>query len=432
MLAFALRSSYPQFRFTFRTIALLLGWSLCLGVTFSTQAQTASNTVNGYTTEKDGQRVLHVFGSHYEMGFAHGYLLGEDIKLMMEKYLIQFLLNDNTGNWATAVKRAETQFQFGRFDDEITGLYDGMVASDMDMQVDTFGRDLTIGDLKVWIAMYDIGLITPLCSSFSVWGDAAGESQVLHARNMDFPYDIENGYAASKFMLIAYHPSGGQEYVVATWPGAIAVGTGMNASGLAFTVNVAPGPQDTSYTRNDYVPTGLTFREILEDVSGDGDLLPQVIETMSANPYTRSFNAQFTQPVGRGDDVSIVIEGDVEGQDVRHAAGDDPYLYATNHYLLRDGGDMDGSTKTRYRILTEELARLTTTEDRQVDLQEAQGLLQDLAISWPSIMSVYMRPDVLELDIAFARTSGQNPVDVTMSPFVTPVHYTWQELFEGD
>ena len=40
-------------------------------------------------------------------------------------------------------------------------LYDGMTAG-TDLYVDALGHDLTIGDLKVWIAMYDIGAITPL------------------------------------------------------------------------------------------------------------------------------------------------------------------------------------------------------------------------------------------------------------------------------
>lgn len=433
MFKIALRSTYSRSTLFFTgTIILFAGLGLLLGVSFTTHSQASPNPVNGYITTKDGQRVLHLFGTHYEMGYAHGYLLGEDIMLMIEKYLIQYLLNNNVSGWDAAKGRAETKMQFGRFNDEVTGLYDGMVASGTDIRLDALGRDLTIGDLKVWIAMYDIGAVAPLCSSFSVWGDAAGPDGVLHARNMDFPYDTENGYAANKFLLIAYQPTGGQAYVVATWPGALAVGTGMNASGLAFTVNVAPGPQDNTYSRNDYMPTGLVFREALEDAAGSGDLLTQVWKIVSAYPRTRSFNAQFTQPTGRGEDVSIVIEGDALGLEIRHAVAPNPYVYATNHYIQRTNGNMEGSTKNRYQILTNELASLTTTGDRQVSLQEAQGLLQELAISWPTILSVYMRPERLYFDIAFAQTSGRNPVNVSTAPFVTPVHYTWQELFENN
>jgi hypothetical protein len=434
-MAFFVISPLKSFSRVKRISRMLMVCVLILAIFFSSFPLSpvhAQTPVKGRLIQKDGQRVLQVYGTHYEMGYAHGYLLGNDIMLMIEKYLIEYLLSNNTSGWNTATTRMQNKFQFGRFNDEFQGVYDGMVASNTDMRIDRLGRNLTVNDLKLWSSMFDVGLISPLCSSFAVWDSASEGGSVLHARNMDFPYDTQNGYAANKKLIIAYHPTGGQQYMVVTWPGFLSIGTGMNQSQLALTVNVANGTSDLSYNQSNYMPIGIHFREILEDVSGSGDLFPQVVAKMTSTKRTRSMNTHFSQPRGRGPQVSMFYEIDSSGQQIRYPSGNNNYIFATNHFVQRASADNPGSnTYTRYNTLTSRLNTYTTTGDRAVSMSEAQTIMRDLAISWPTLLTIYLKPEQLSFEIAFAQTTGSNPVSVTQAPFRPRVSYTWAELFAG-
>ncbi len=392
-------------------------------------------TPTGRIIEKEGQRILQLSGSYYQMGYDQGYLIGNDIMLMIERYLIDRLLSGNVSGWSSALELTRTKMNFGRYNDEILGMYDGMIAAGTDMRIDALGRDLTADDLKLWNTMYDVGLLSLACTSFAVWGPPAGDFSVLQARNMDFPYDTVNGYAANKQLLIAYSPTGKQQYAAVSWPGFIGPGTGMNQSGLALTTNVGDGAIDTQYAASEYTPSGLIVRQSLEDAAGTGDLLSQVFDIVVSHPRTRSFILQISQPLARGPQTSEVIEADSNGQEVRVANPTDPYVFAANHFVQRTTSTpSQNNTLQRQAIMTARLPELVSTGDNKVDLAEAQSLLGELANanSWPTLLSVYLRPSSLSFDIAYARTVGQNPVQVTEAPFVNPVSYTWAEVFNSD
>ena len=52
-------------------------------VTFSAMAE-----INGEIVFVDGFRVMRLWGSHEEMGYAHGYLLGAEIKELFHDYFL--------------------------------------------------------------------------------------------------------------------------------------------------------------------------------------------------------------------------------------------------------------------------------------------------------------------------------------------------------
>lgn len=134
----------------------------------------AGYTPTGRLIEKDGQRILQLSGSYYQMGFDQGYLIGNDIMLMIEKYLIEKLMGGNVSNWNSASEITRTKMDFGEYNDELSGMLAGMVEADVDIRIDALGRDLTVDDLKLWNTMYDSGLLQLGCSSFAVWGPGAG------------------------------------------------------------------------------------------------------------------------------------------------------------------------------------------------------------------------------------------------------------------
>ena len=47
--------------------------------------------INGTLDVIHGKKVLKVWGTHSERGYAHGYLLGEEIKHVFDEYVIDHL-----------------------------------------------------------------------------------------------------------------------------------------------------------------------------------------------------------------------------------------------------------------------------------------------------------------------------------------------------
>ena len=56
-----------------------------------------NSQVNGEVSIIDGKKILKIWGSHYDRGYAHGYLLGDQVLQIAVDYFIgMFLLNDPT------------------------------------------------------------------------------------------------------------------------------------------------------------------------------------------------------------------------------------------------------------------------------------------------------------------------------------------------
>ena len=68
----------------------LVMWFLVFSVSSSGFTQ-----VKGTLEEKDGKKVLTVWGSHQERGYAHGYLMAESVKSVFDNYLVNYLWMSN-------------------------------------------------------------------------------------------------------------------------------------------------------------------------------------------------------------------------------------------------------------------------------------------------------------------------------------------------
>jgi|GEM_PF-2572324 len=55
----------------------------------------ATEVVNGSLAEIEGISVLRIWGTPYEKGYAHGYLLAEDITTMLENFISNNTLGMN-------------------------------------------------------------------------------------------------------------------------------------------------------------------------------------------------------------------------------------------------------------------------------------------------------------------------------------------------
>lgn len=191
--------------------AVLLGavaWAAAQNGVILDQQLDANN--RGYT-------VLRVWGSHYDMGFAHAQLLGDPIVLAVQQ----------TKNLLTPYMYLQLRAVIGQSvwrpvetEDEL----DGMVAS---LALTHPAANIDKADLKIANTYGDWGYA---CRSHMCWGRYV-ESPVksLATRRLDFGTPIAS---VNHHVLCAWDPDdGGARWVNLGWPGSVAVVTGVNEFG---------------------------------------------------------------------------------------------------------------------------------------------------------------------------------------------------------
>ncbi len=182
---------------------------------------TSEAAVNGDLRQVGNQQILHLWGTNYEMGYAHGYLTAEKIRDLIDHYMIGMIAGGSVSTYnALLAKDAGGTFQWEQQSlDEISGIVDGMKASGKDLYVPSLRRNIDSRDIKAFNLQdqYYFG-----CSAFAVWGNATATGETILARNFDFDYDAQ-GNLANYQVIIAYEPIGKSKFISIAWPGILPV-----------------------------------------------------------------------------------------------------------------------------------------------------------------------------------------------------------------
>lgn len=190
-----------------------------------------NTTDNGklYTTAVDGVevRVLHVFGSPYEMGYAQGVLLRSTVQDLYPKFFdfldseidqyIDFLPEDIRRLIETegvrlaleATELATRAFTPQYFYDELQGLSDGSGVPSADV---------------INLHMFP-ELIKAACSMYGAWGTAINQTQgtLFQLRALDWGV---NSPLTDVPQVTVYHPDNGHPFLILTFSGFIGALTG--------------------------------------------------------------------------------------------------------------------------------------------------------------------------------------------------------------
>ncbi|MFH2003008.1 MAG: hypothetical protein ABIK28_25300, partial [Planctomycetota bacterium] len=92
--------------------------------------------VKGSIEEVNGHRIVNLWGSHYDMGFAHGYLLGDEIMDLVEQYGLGVITSPSLyQNYLLPM--VTYAFALNEdYNDELTGMLAGMRAGNADLYID--------------------------------------------------------------------------------------------------------------------------------------------------------------------------------------------------------------------------------------------------------------------------------------------------------
>ena len=248
---------------------LLLGFILCpfAWAEEGVDQPASEPKVTGRFEEVGGQRILTLWGTPRERGFAHGYLMAERIIAGLA-YDFDRALKPLLPLYNSLVKTVVVpRFQFSDEEtEEIEGLFAGVQARlpEEKQLVPALERPIELVDLKAlnrfgdW---YGLG-----CSSLAVWGELTKDGKPLVGRNFDFPgFDL----LLSQQVVVVRAPLGDRQgQVGVSHPGCIGTMTGMNADGVFVAIHdvrIKP-PLEKALQPN--VPRLLAVRRILEQARG--------------------------------------------------------------------------------------------------------------------------------------------------------------------
>lgn len=411
----------PRRKCPTRCIFLFISCFLTLGIGLAgVSAQTPS--VNGFLRQIGDQKVLDLWGSNYEMGYAHGYMLADKIRDLIDTYMIDVVAGGDVLGYASRVALVDQHHAFCRESlNEIAGMLDGMKASKKGLYIPRLGRNIDDRDIKLFnlAPEYYAG-----CSSFGVWNRATANGTTILARNYDFFYDSQGNIIKNQ-MLITYRPTDRPRFVSIGWPGWIGVASGMNEHGISVMLNLGNG--DLASGNGPFHPSMEIARSILENINTSNFATLPFTIVDSASQYSPML-FQIGSPWG----TTLVrpvyyIEESPSVRASRWAEDTHDFVIGTNHFLIIPPGPSPGDSLERYDDLEKGLITLLEGGDQKVDSYEAWSLLNGVAdIAFPTLMSIVLRPNKMEFDVSFAALVSGNFVPAAQ---VRPQTYSWPMLF---
>jgi len=230
----------------------------------------------------DGLRVLHVWGSHREMGRQQGEALAEEIRGGIQRYM-EAKVRDDWGyplDYQRRCAEAMAKHIPPEYIEEMRGIAEGAgVPYGQVLLLHTHADMVHFG--KEWGEVTDgrQRKQESLCSNFVAFGPATVEGKVYHGRNLD--WTTGTGIQEFATLLIA-EPEDGVPFALLAWAGCIGGVTGMNAEGITFGEMTSSTADETL----DGMPLFLACRRILDSCRDLGEV-EQFVKTY---PGTTGWN----------------------------------------------------------------------------------------------------------------------------------------------
>jgi hypothetical protein len=341
--------------------------------TGATAAPIAKRPVRGRVEDLGGLTLLRVQGTPAERGYAHGFLLGEQVaavaiaefeaRFAKQQPLLQ-MARDAVGRLIEYPEDVAA---------ELVALYAGLVDRQVDLKMPTLGRPFDLVDLQVANALDVFGLMG--CSGFTVWGQRVVDGGVLTGRNFDWP--CTGPHLVDRTILLVQHLPDGRATASVTWPGYVATVTGVSRDGLAAFLHVGSAkisrtPEPSSW------PTAVAARAILEQVGAAMPAAEAIAKAKDLIGYTSPPAGYLTRlvlpVVPQGGAPEVVFETDVKSS-VAVTAGD-AMRVVTNHFVQRqDGREASPDSRDREAEVTRCLGTCFTGGDSKVSIDEAWAAL---------------------------------------------------------
>ena len=204
----------------------------------------------------DAIPVVVVGGTPYEMGYALGSLMKNEVNQLLGRFLGGAQMSEPdkySDEKLDAAWDAISPYTSKRFVDEMKGL-----AAGAGISYDTVRRAHMIPVVSEYA-----------CSGAALWGQATRNGDFYQFRNLDYTMD---GGLQDFPAVVIYVPSSGNAHVNVSFAGYIGVNTGMNVKGICLTeMGDSPGSEYP------YDLDGVHFTTLFRDILYDANNLDEAI-----------------------------------------------------------------------------------------------------------------------------------------------------------
>jgi len=236
------------------------------------------------------QKYLLIWGSHYQMGYGHGYLLGEEAMAN----LIRFAIGNTSFHMISPIEYENAALPYFRlrfstpqkYQDEAQGMYEGCFAKGVDIYHPELGREVTVEDLLCLNALCDFNMFG--CSSISGWGESTVNDDTLQsgmviARDLDFSTGQYTSLGNTS--IIIAHASDlpdEQNFISITMAGIFGCLSGVNEQGVGLCCDYGYNRDTTYIPPNSLAAFTLSCRNAVETVDLDSNGVHDIFDLKQA------------------------------------------------------------------------------------------------------------------------------------------------------
>lgn len=267
---------------------------------------------NAYLEIKDNTYLLHLKGTHHEMGYQYGKLLGYkfDDTLRAFESLFPKIPLGSFGRW---LLNRYVYYKAGQIEKYVPAEY----IEEMKGMADSFkdyNPDYRI--LLFFHVLHDIGH-NFASSAFAVSGEAMPNGKLLIGRNADLGNE---GTFDNLKAVIFYEPDKGNSFISICWPTMVGVISGMNDKGIVVSV--------MSSRSIDVSMEGMPISFLLKKILQYANTIDEAVKIISETPRMASSSII----IGDGKtNEAVVVEASAKKMAVRKS--EKGTIFQTNHYL---------------------------------------------------------------------------------------------------
>jgi hypothetical protein len=221
----------------------------------------ASLLDGGWLEVRDSITILHVSGSHYQMGFQHGYLLQEEVKQNIRAFL----------------HYAEQYLSISELM-LLWNISEPYVPADYIQEVQGIADGANISFSEIIASIMAVEYSDQGCYGIAAWGPATADGRLYHARSFDLPSTVKDPvsgkYAHENTVLIVRNPMNASASISPSIAGSFHTGGGMNIYGVAFGIQIS-WSKDQTFEGNPY---HFRVQEVLDQATTAQEAL-QILNT---------------------------------------------------------------------------------------------------------------------------------------------------------
>ena len=240
--------------------------------------------VNGSLNQIGNKKILKVWGSNYERGYAQGYLLAPQIvEVFNDMFWTMFCYSDLPhynalqSYYSLHFSTPENMFW------EALGISEGMAASGADLYHSALGRNLDSNDILLMNAMFDLVEVRNRywkqdnlelgCATLSSKGIATAADSLLAGSGVitRFFDATQNSALIDNPVMIIHHPEAEDEvkWLNITIPGFFGVITAISETHLFSALNI--GPSSSASITDNLTPVIFSIRRGIEQYDYDAN-----------------------------------------------------------------------------------------------------------------------------------------------------------------